>query len=134
MDLYGKEVLKGSLYTPCFNSAYYEPKGVGTEDNKENIILPKEIVETWEPVYKEVEVKLTIGNPAKEIIIRKDSVSWEDTTFIMKDVEALQILFISRHIGGDIYAHINKIWIGCDRGSEFTKEELLKVIKTAEEL
>lgn len=49
-SLYGDTVKLGDIYIRCFNKYFYEPKNI---EDKDSLILPKEIVETWEPVYKE---------------------------------------------------------------------------------
>lgn len=49
-NLYGYVVEKGTIYVKCINKDFYEPKDLV---NKDCIILPKEIVEQWEAVYKE---------------------------------------------------------------------------------
>lgn len=49
-DLWGGEIKKGELYTPVKNS----PTNYQWDaDNDETYFLPKEVVETWEPVYEE---------------------------------------------------------------------------------
>lgn len=50
-NLYGKEIPQGTIYKVCFNKNYYEPEGK-TGKEAENLVLPKEIVETWECVYE----------------------------------------------------------------------------------
>lgn len=69
MDLYGGEVPKDSIYIKCYNISYYEPKGVGDYENEMQIVMPAEIVETWEPVYEEVNTELdNLKNEVYELI------------------------------------------------------------------
>lgn len=49
-NLYGGDIKEGEIYKICFNNNFYEPSSIKDTDS---LILPKEIVETWEPVYKE---------------------------------------------------------------------------------
>lgn len=48
-DLYGGAIKAKEIYKKCLNPDFYEPT---TIDN-DSVVLPKEIVETWEPVYEE---------------------------------------------------------------------------------
>lgn len=56
-DLYGGEIKKETIYINAFNKNYYIPSD--RENDSDCITLPKEIVETWEPVY---EVKFKVGD------------------------------------------------------------------------
>lgn len=60
-ELYGGEVAAGTLYKPCFNTSYYEPETTKSGGATDCVIMPKEIVEAWEPVYKKPKPTLNIA-------------------------------------------------------------------------
>lgn len=68
-DLYGKEVTKGTIYESCNNANYYRPKG---NDELDCPLMPKEIVETWEPVYD----GLKVGDWVTIVGDNKDGLNW----------------------------------------------------------
>ena len=49
-NLYSGDIKEGEIYKICFNNNFYEPSSIKDTDS---LVLPKEIVETWEPIYKE---------------------------------------------------------------------------------
>lgn len=62
MDLFEGKVKKGDSFTRFINSTSYTPEGFnGTYS------IPKEIVETWEPVYETKEVKVTVTGRNKSV-------------------------------------------------------------------
>lgn len=92
------------------------------------------VLDLWfEPVYKEEEVKLTLGTPAKEVVVKKDSVYCEGYVFLLENIEKILPMFTEID-AIPIGVCVKKVWIGCSAGIEVTKDEVLKIIKTAEEL
>jgi len=129
-DLFGGSYKKDTVYirdTGDFHFMYKPKKCV--EGSKWS--LPKEIVETWEPVYKEEEVILMLGNPSKSIIISKHKVVVEGKEIVLPYLYALHSTMnaYGNNIGWPV--SFREVKIGC---SYFTLEEVTQVINKLEEL
>jgi hypothetical protein len=123
-DIFNGEVKKGSLYTKntLEDCKYYW-------DNKTNMYqIPKEIVETWQPVYKTKETILQIGNPSKKVFISKDKIEVEGKNVDISDLKLLVQKFPRGSTLSDWIVEFNSsAKIGC---SVFEKNELQSVIDT----
>lgn len=129
MDLYGKYIKKGDIYKVCINRDFYEP----VEGSNDSLILPKEIVETWEPVYKEV-IKseiISLGTPARVFTVYKDLIEMKDgdgeiRNYSTADLESLLSKFRSSVWNG-VNIDVTSMQLGCTMGTELRKVDLLKI-------
>ena len=124
-DLFGKEVKKGTLYKARFNNNYYVPEGYS---NTNNITMPKEIVETWEPVYKTKETILQIGSPSKKVTISKGKIEVEGYKVSVHSLHSI-IAAHKTEVGSWTVKDI-KFQIGC---SWFELNEIQKVVDAYKE-
>jgi hypothetical protein len=83
MDLYGGFILKGDLITRCPNKLMYQ--SVNSDHNKNykddvisvsHLLLPVELVETWEPIYKEEEKVVICGG--RELKLKENNLIYID--------------------------------------------------------
>ena len=120
MDLYDGTIKKGSLYTKMgtsFFSFYYYLGSYG---------IPKEIVETWEPVYEIKEVVVEIGTPKKIVTIKKEHFECEGVSFGKLTIQS----FLDRMINSESKIHnwaitYPQVKIG---RSTFTIEEITSLL------
>lgn len=91
-DIFNGKIKAGHLYKPlasCNPTTYCAMSISGQiplDCGKTN--LPKEIVETWEAVYEQEEIKIPMANGAFELVI-KDGKVWHKTDDITNFVESL---------------------------------------------
>ncbi len=106
--------------------------------------LPQQYSEAWQfakdqlKSLKPKEVKITIGDPAKEITIYPDRVVVQGGYTISKEsIESLRGHLASvLGIGGVGTLNVKEpsVWIGCEEGSRATLNELEKVLETINSL
>lgn len=125
-DLYEGKVKKGAIYVK-FAEVGYRPKGVNT------YTLPKEIVERWE-IVDMTQVTLSIGNPAKEVIINGDKITIKSPgrSDILTNVKELKELLKLFNTGKTFHFYeikATEIQIGCDaEGTKVTVQDLQTII------
>lgn len=136
MDLFNGTVVAGSLFVPVTGIGGVK-EGMwyrhATTTSGYSRYLPKEIVETWEPVYKKEFINLLLGNPIREFIVSSKKVSMHGYTFSKEEVTDAMNLFTT-HLIGKISSHISKVQFGCGDGVELTREDVFKIRKTMESL
>jgi hypothetical protein len=131
MDLRNGAVPKGSVYVPDpTSSLMYITK---TKDGT-SAVLEKEIVETWKPVYKEVNLKISLGTPKFDIEIDKSGRivinKWETTTTVdsvRKIITKLEQEFTFASY--DAFIVQPTIHIGCGDGPNVTLTELREIVR-----
>jgi hypothetical protein len=140
VQLFSGTISEGTIYYTCPWHGFYMPKGMTNADNYK---LPKEIVETWEPVYKPEEIELYIGGgssiaekatkviigPGKIIAEDGNDLSISDIMGLAEDVKS--IISKSRIIDGSkrnypVNYHGLKIKVGC---TDFSADDLFKVVE-----
>lgn len=134
-DLFQGEVKKGSIYKLSkfpLSKNPYKVEGRGASITS----LPKEIVESWEPVYEETTKTLVLGNKGIKITISKNCIIAEDKQFFINDLQALLIPRIS-----SITTVATQGWsvellgatykIGC---STFTLDEIKLIVGTYKQI
>jgi hypothetical protein len=86
IDLFDGKIKAGEIYKfdPNIGNVYWPSFG---DDNGKNYTLPKEICETWEPVYEEIEEKFEVGD---WVVFMSDKVETFVNSFWSKD-RVLQI-------------------------------------------
>ncbi len=128
-DLFGGTIKKDTLYT------LRTPQGVSyknsLEPDNQFHVFPKEIVETWEKVFKQEELVVELGTPKKKITIRKDYFEHD-----YKAITTEQITNLVTNMNGcgkinSWTVAIPAVKIGC---STFTREELESLIKQQQSL
>lgn len=96
------------------------------------MVLPAEVVELWEPVYELATITVTIGTPAKEIIVTKDTISYNG---IELNINIIDNLYNGlKNLPKAIHAwdiKVPSVKIGC---SDFTESELGLVLETYNDL
>tara|TARA_R110000868_G_scaffold22009_1_gene90804 strand:+ start:1152 stop:2027 length:876 start_codon:yes stop_codon:yes gene_type:complete len=131
-DMYEGKLKKGVLVKefpqPHMNKAYGIPGENGFFD--QNILIPKEIAQTWEPVYKSSEVIITINNVV--INIKGDKMCAEGRKCDIKWLRAIRELFNKRTSLGVWDSKVESITIGCKTG--WKVEHLDEIIKKYEEI
>ena len=83
MDLFGGEIKKGTVYIEMASGIHYRPKE--TMLRHDNYCFPKEIVETWQPVYKEEEIKLC----GKELVFYPNDFKLNGTRYHINELDIL---------------------------------------------
>jgi hypothetical protein len=134
MNLFDNYIIKGTTYKPLASTdnAYYvaiDEKGCVMHTSKYN--LPKEIVETWEPIYKE---RGKIFNFKYTKVVVKDTLIFiDDEIFEISLIENFLSnlltpkFFITREVKFDSN---NLITIGCKKFTQEEAEESYKYLKT----
>lgn len=135
-DLFQGEIKKGTIYKLedfPFSKNPYNTEGEGRGGVTS---LPKEIVESWEPVYEETTKTLVLGNKGIKITISKNCIIAEDKQFFINDLQALLIPRIS-----SITTVATQGWsvellgatykIGC---STFTLDEIKLIVGTYKQI
>ena len=124
-DLFGGKVKKGDVLNQK-NLSY-------SKDGDYTYYLPKEIVEQWEPVYKEEpkECILYAGNPLQNIKISKGKIECEGNNLSSYQISHLLLHLQIVPTVGIYVTSIPRVKIGC---SEFTKEELKQVVDKYNEI
>jgi len=137
IDLFDGEIKVGEVYKACFNKNYYEPSSVSEIDGLE---LPKEIVETWEPVYEKEAVKMTIGSNEVEITITDVFTFRNKETATIEQVKSTFNAFskgenIGKYGVGIVDEEQKVIRIGCkDEDNRVSLEELRVLINKYQEI
>lgn len=131
-DLYGGEVKKGEIYKACFNPNFFTPASKDKEDS-DNLILPKELVTTWEVVYEEVikSQEIQLGYPARKFTVYKDKIQMVDgdeetRTYTTKDLDEL-IKRTDKAVWKGVDFQIMSIQLGCSAGVALTRDDLVKL-------
>lgn len=73
-NLFGGKVTEGCIYRYNGNHGSYMPNhgnGLSSSFAPLSAQLPSEIVETWEPIYENISIKMTIGSKADVITLRE---------------------------------------------------------------
>jgi hypothetical protein len=130
MNLRGGLVAKDSIYIPdALSKGFYSTK----QTDGIVAILEKEIVETWEPVYKKDFLNITLDTSKLDIVIKENGnieiPKWSVTVTINEIKNLLKILNHEQSFAG--YALNIKtatIHVGCNEGPDITKEELETII------
>lgn len=133
-DLWDGDVKKGEIFILA-GKANYCPK-----DNQiEELYIPKELVETWEPVYEEViKSKVTnLGTPKRKFTIYKDKVEVvggdeETRIFSNEQVDAIAKMFTSCTVRS-LTTKVNSVQVGCDDGTSLTLGDI-EIIKRTQSL
>ena len=122
-NMFNGDVKKGHVFRKVPGDNSYYPENHSTLYKN----LPKEIVETWEPIYEEKkESILYIGVPLQKITISKNKISCDG-----RIIDYSTLLYLGSNFNptidmlGNWFVSIPKIKIGC---TEITKDELTKVI------
>ena len=133
-NLFGGLVLKDCIYTwRKLEYTYMPSHGWGLDKHFAPIkaSLPKEIVEAWEPVYKEKCKEIKIGTPLRDFIINKDSIDVyrgdnSIESFTKADLFKLLTIFSTPLAGiGNFDCWCSAIQVGCkEEGVALTKENL----------
>lgn len=134
---------KGTLYIIYSgNGSLYVPEVTKNEPSKAYYSVPKEIVETWEPVYKEDQTKtLILGTGRIKVVISKGKIDVDKGNIIefnsLKKLYALMMGYSDRKLNiigtsTDYSVSFPKgVSIGC---SEFEYNEIKLIIDTYNEL
>lgn len=93
MDMFCGEVNKGEIFTVNRNPAFFSPNNLNGKTNKRDYYsIPKEVVETWEPVYKEVDTEFNMGEFKLVVSATAISHKGEDITRYCKEMYELNNL------------------------------------------
>lgn len=116
------------IHDKCF-PAYYFPKGTIMDSNKYKI--PREIVETWEPVYEKEYIELTINNQiikiykGKIVVDNGNEISHEEVKILFNAVRDFPKVI---HGSKDNYPiEFDSIKVGCTR---FIRKDIVEVLST----
>lgn len=134
MDLAEGQFPKGTIFygkgqKGVQNPAYYYP---GKEENPitSGAGIPKEIVETWEAVYEEEEVKLSIGIPAREVVIKGTVITSMGRTFTIDNIKEVKKMFDIKGQTRSINYNVSQVNFGClEEGCTLTITDLDKVLE-----
>lgn len=138
MDLFGGKVKKGDIFKisniSCDKIAY----GFNTNPVWN---MPKEIVESWEPVYKEV-IKskvIELGNPLRTFTIWKDKIEMvtgnnEIEVFNNSHLDHVKACFKRLMELKSFNIDVKTIQIGCKYGVELIKKDLENIQSIQSEL
>jgi len=130
---------KGELYIQySSNGDLYIPDSTKNSTNKAFYSIPKEIVEMWEPVYKETSKTLVLGTSRIKIVISKDKIDVDNGNEIKFD----SLNEVYRVMSGRSLTVVGRptdytvsfpkgVKIGC---SEFEVSEIKLIIDTYNEL
>lgn len=136
-DLFAGEVKKGELLVK--NGHYYDKHGsYRKKDYNPNDynVFPKEIVETWEPVYEE-EKTVQIGTPKFDVFIKGDTIEVPKYA-VVTNKQAIKTWlsgFIAERKVSSVFGNNPfsvkdmNVHIGCSEGPDVTLEELQSLIK-----
>jgi hypothetical protein len=128
---------KGELYIPYSFPLYlYIPDSTKNSSNKAFYSIPKEIVEMWEPVYKETSKTLVLGTGRIKIVISKGKIDVDNGNII--DIVQFKFLYqalTNTEMKGSSRSYDvlfpKGVKIGC---SEFEVSEIKLIIDTYNEL
>lgn len=134
MDLFGGLLKKGEKISAnrmvAFVKQYY------LQGRADSTAIPADIVETWEPVYKEDSCKeIEIGSPSRKCTVYKDKVvvvsgDGEKITFLNSHISELYEIFnIKKGLGG-YNTNITSIQVGCSAGTAVSLKDVLAIQKT----
>jgi hypothetical protein len=139
-DLFNRGVKIGTIYYKTFGNCY----SIQSNDSKWNsdpFLLPKEIVETWEAIYKEDSKTLTLGDKDVKVTISKGKIEAEGGNIPIKYLTNLyermnntvqdKFEWGCTHTGITNNIQFPNVKLGC---TTFTKEEVKLVIDTYNEL
>lgn len=136
MDLFGGNFKKGDIFRLATENSYKSGRSGSVIFSRH---LPKEIVETWEPVYEEQETKITIGSNNTELVIKGDDIYGRiETSYI--DVKNMYDTFRNTFEKVQIAGYVicidtnqRIIRIGCEQENNlFSLNEILSVLKACE--
>lgn len=85
-DLYGGRVKKGTMFQLCVDPKLYRVMDVSLNDV--NTTFPKEIVETWEPVYIFDEKIVSISKDRK-VKIKENRITADGYTFNIEEIRSM---------------------------------------------
>jgi hypothetical protein len=127
-DMFGGEIKKGELLVKYYFGNLHYIKQKTKLSERENL-LPAEIVEQWEPVYKSAFETIILGSSKIEFTVYEDKIEVDNDTVDVKKLTSLFKLPIDKI--GDNKSHkielIDATYkIGC---STFTMEELKKLLE-----
>jgi hypothetical protein len=126
---------KGELYIKV-NEYLYIPDSTRNTPNKMFYSIPKEIVETWEPVYKETSKTLVLGTSRIKVVISKGKIDVDNGNII----DIVQFKFLYQALTNTEMKGSSRpydvsfpkgVKIGC---SEFEVSEIKLIIDTYNEL
>lgn len=119
-DLFNGNIKKGdilviySINKTIKNQGLYVKKDFTS--NSYNI-LPKEIVETWEPVYeekKEIITSFEIGIPASVITIKGTDIFNQGSVFSISDITDIKAMFVKSKINiKSVPVEVQMVQLGC---------------------
>lgn len=131
-DMFEGKVLKGTVYITCGVLGAYCPA-----NNRDLFLLPKEIVETWEPYFKPKEVILIIGSSRganQFVTVGKNEIKVAGELVAISDIKALVDYYTGKYLINNWKVSIESpvFTIGCTKG--VTLESLKTIINTYEKL
>lgn len=139
MDLYGESVKKGTIYVKDEpEDVFYIIKGTKRTFGQ---TMPKEVVETWEPVYEEKDVIIEVGkeNP-RRVKVFKDKVEVSDVnhniyTIMKEEIVGMQKLLSATsyklRCGLEIKA---SAWVGCTQGTSVSIADIVNILDAMDKL
>lgn len=132
MDLYNGNVKKGELFNIGMlgKANWYKPSRLGKDD--QSFMIPKEIVETWDPIYKSKEVIIKVGACKIPVHVIPGKRIWVE---LNGKVTEIAIEMLTRMKGKDkwngfeFFADNFTVTLNGETLSNVTLEEIQKVIK-----
>jgi hypothetical protein len=129
---------KGELYIQYSNEDLYIPDSTKNSSNKAFYSIPKEIVEMWEPVYKETSKTLVLGTSKIKVVISKGKIDVDNGNEIKFDslngayriMSGRSLTVVGRPTDYTV-SFPKGVKIGC---SEFEVSEIKLIIDTYNEL
>lgn len=130
-DMSAWGVRKGDLFKISSSTLYQ-----GTTGQKPSIA--KEIVETWEPVHVEESKELTLGNPARKFIVKREIVILVDDGGTERNFNKVQLqdareLFDEKSFHG-YGSRVESVHFGCSDGTTLTVSDITQLQKTQNSL
>lgn len=129
-DLFNGKVIKGTVYLIDENHSSKEYNSCSYEGGKPPTNMPKEVVETWEPVYKFEEQTFKVGNFK---IVVKDGKAYHKSEDISSFISAMYNHYsLAEAFGHNNYtAYVKEVTFsttGCEKG-ESKLSEWMEVYK-----
>lgn len=134
-DLFSQRIKKGTTYVQGHDHSVYVINGLT------GYHLPKEIVETWEPVYEKEDIEILIGNPSIRVIVCKDGVMIPghngiiDYTHIRNLLNCLSGAAPINHVLEANYkVYPTCLHIGCEEGTNIELKDIKLILETKKQL